>query len=246
MKVGIVGVGNVGRACALALVGRGCAREIVLVDRTRARAEAVATDIRYGLPLLPRAEISASDYDGLAGSALVIITAGVNEKTGGATDRSDPQGRLRLLDRNADIYRDLVPRIVHAAPRAVILVVTDPPDPLADITRVCAKHERVLSSGTFLDSLRFRVHLGQYFKVNPQMWMRRSSATTAPRRCFFGRAQASQACRSRNSSRPAAKILLTSALRSSRMSATPTSPSSKAMTRANTALVSYRLASPRS
>jgi L-lactate dehydrogenase len=167
MKVGIVGVGSVGRAGALALTGRGCAREIVLVDRTRTRAEAVATDIRYGLPLLPRCEISASDYDGLAGCALVMITAGVNEKTGGATDRSDPRGRLRLLDKNADIYRDLVPRVVRAAPESVILVVTDPPDPLADIARACAKHERVLSSGTFLDSLRFRVHLAQHFKVDP-------------------------------------------------------------------------------
>jgi L-lactate dehydrogenase len=167
MKVGIVGVGQVGRACALALVARGCARRIVLVDRTRVRAEAVATDIRYGLPLLPRAEISAGDYDDLAGSALVMITAGVNEKTGGATDRSDPQGRLRLLDKNAAIYRELVPRTVRSAPQAVILVVTDPPDPLADIARACAGHERVLSSGTFLDSLRFRVHLAQHFKVDP-------------------------------------------------------------------------------
>jgi L-lactate dehydrogenase len=127
----------------------------------------VTTDIRYGLPLLRRAEISAGDYDSLAGSALIMITAGVNEKTGGATDRSDPQGRLRLLAKNADIYRDLVPRIVRAAPQAVILVVTDPPDPLADVARTCAKHERVLSSGTFLDSLRFRVHLAQRFKVDP-------------------------------------------------------------------------------
>ena len=167
MKVGIVRAGLVGRSCALALVARGCARHVVLVDRTRARAEAVATDIRYGLPLLPRAEISAGDYDELAGSALVMITAGVNEKTGGATDRNDPQGRLRLLDKNADIYRELVPRVVHSVPQAVILVVTDPPDPLADIARACAKHERVLSSGTFLDSLRFRVHLARLFKVDP-------------------------------------------------------------------------------
>src|ERR1700674_4679045 len=167
MKVGIVGVGKVGRACALALVARGCARQTVLVDRTRTRAEAVATDIRYGLPLLTRAEIIAGDYDSLAGTALIMITAGVNEKTGGATDRSDPQGRLRLLDKNADIYRDLVPRVVRSAPEAVILVVTDPPDPLADIARACAKHDRVLSSGTFLDSLRFRVHLARHFKVDP-------------------------------------------------------------------------------
>src|SRR5437899_1016449 len=72
MKVGIVGAGSVGRACALCLAGRGCAREIVLVDRTRTRAEAVATDIRYGLPLLPRAEITAGDYDSLASSALIM------------------------------------------------------------------------------------------------------------------------------------------------------------------------------
>src|SRR4030088_2624453 len=116
MKVGIVGVGQVGRAWPAAPVARGCARRIVLVDRTRARAEAVATDIRYGLALLPRAEISSGDYDDLPGPALVMITAGVKEKTGGATDRSDPLGRLRLLDKNADIYRELVPRTVRFAP----------------------------------------------------------------------------------------------------------------------------------
>ena len=167
MKVGIVGVGSVGRACALALVGRGCAREIVLVDRTRTRAAAVATDIRYGLPLLPRAEITAGDYDSLAGSALVMITAGVNEKTGGATDRDDPQGRLKLLDKNAEIYRDIVPKIVKAAPGAVLVVVTDPPDPLADVARETSAGAIVLSAGTYLDSQRFRVHLGKHFGVDP-------------------------------------------------------------------------------
>jgi L-lactate dehydrogenase len=165
-KIGIVGVGAVGCACAMAALNRGSAREIVLIDRTRKRAEAVATDIRYGTPLLPKASVTDGDYGDLAGAALVMITAGINEKTGGATDRNDPQGRLRLLDRNADIYRDIVPRIVRAAPDAVILVVTDPPDPLADVARACAGHDRVLSSGTFLDSLRFRVHLGRHFDVD--------------------------------------------------------------------------------
>jgi L-lactate dehydrogenase len=73
---------------------------------------------------------------------------------------------LRLFDTNAEIYRDLVPRIVRAAPRAVILVVTDPPDPLADTARTSAGHDRVLSTGTFLDSLRFRVHLAEHFDVD--------------------------------------------------------------------------------
>jgi len=166
-KIGIVGVGAVGCACAMAAVNRGSAREIVLVDRTRKRAEAVATDIRYGTPLTPKATITDGDYPDLEGSALVMITAGINEKSGGATDRSDPQGRLRLLDKNAEIYREIVPRVVRAAPQAVILVVTDPPDPLADVARECAGHDRVLSTGTLLDSQRFRVHLARHFGVDP-------------------------------------------------------------------------------
>jgi L-lactate dehydrogenase len=166
MKIGIVGAGRVGCACALAAVVRGIARNIVIVDRTRKRAKAVATDLRYGSPLCPKTAVVDGDYDDLADAALVMVTAGINEKAGGATDRNDPQGRLRLLSTNAEIYRDIVPRIVRAAPGAVILVVTDPPDPLADIARVSAGHGRVLSTGTFLDSLRFRVHLAQHFEVD--------------------------------------------------------------------------------
>ena len=167
MKVGIIGAGAVGSACALALVMRGCARHIVLVDRTRRRAKAVATDIRYGAPLSPLSNINDGDYQDLAGASLIMITAGVNEKTGGAIDRNDPSGRLKLLDTNAEIYQDVVPRAVQAAPDAVLLVVTDPPDPLADLARALARHDRVLSTGTFLDSLRFRVHVAERLHVSP-------------------------------------------------------------------------------
>jgi L-lactate dehydrogenase len=167
MKLGIIGTGNVGNAIALAAVTRGSAREIVLVNRTRKVAEAVATDLRYGIPLGPRIDISDGDYDALNGAGVVLITSGVNEKTGGATDRSDAQGRLRLLEKNVAIYRDIVPEIVSAAPQAVLVAVTDPPDPLADVARMIAGHDRVLSTGTFLDSLRFRVHLGAHFAVDP-------------------------------------------------------------------------------
>jgi L-lactate dehydrogenase len=167
MKLGIIGTGNVGCAIALAAVARGSAREIVLVNRTRKTAEAVATDIRYGTPLTPKVDIKDGDYDALTGAGVVLITSGVNEKTGGATDRNDPRGRLRLLDKNAAIYRDIVPQIVRAAPKAVLVAVTDPPDPLADVAREAAGHNRVLSTGTFLDSLRFRVHLGKHFGVDP-------------------------------------------------------------------------------
>jgi L-lactate dehydrogenase len=119
VKLGIVGVGSVGCAIALAAVTRGSAREIVLVNRTAKTAEAVATDIRYGVPLSLKTDISSGDYGALSGAGVVLITSGVNEKTGGATDRSNRQGRLRLLDKNAKIYRDIVPQIVRAAPGGV-------------------------------------------------------------------------------------------------------------------------------
>jgi L-lactate dehydrogenase len=167
MKLGIIGSGNVGCACAMAAAIRGSAREIILVNRTRKTAEAVATDIRYGTPLGRKVDIVDGDYDALQGAGIVLVTAGVNEKTGGATDRNDPQGRLRLLAQNAKIYRDIVPQIVAAAPGAVLLVVTDPPDALADVARHVCPGATVLSTGTFLDSQRFRVHLGRYFDADP-------------------------------------------------------------------------------
>jgi L-lactate dehydrogenase len=167
MKIGIVGAGAVGAACTFATLTKGCASEIILVNRNRDRARGMATDMGYGAPLSSVTKITDGEYSDLAGAVLVMMTAGVNEKTGGATDRGDPLGRLRLLDKNAEVFRDVVPQIVAAAPDAVLLVVTDPPDPLAYLTRQLAGHDRVLSTGTFLDSLRFRVHLGRRLNVAP-------------------------------------------------------------------------------
>jgi L-lactate dehydrogenase len=165
MKVGIVGAGAVGSACLMSLVMRGCAREVVLVNRNRKRAEGVVTDVQYGAVLSPPVAVRAGDYSDLTGSSVVIITAGVNEKSGGATDRNDPVGRLRLLGANASVFQDIVPKIHNAAPKALILVVTDPPDALADVVRSLG-HEHVLSAGTFLDTLRFRFHLAEKLNVS--------------------------------------------------------------------------------
>jgi L-lactate dehydrogenase len=169
VKVGVIGAGAVGAATVLSLIERGgMFRELVVLDRDEKRANGVATDMRYATPLSPTVDVRAGDYDGLHGAALVIVTAGVNEKAGGATDRGDPSGRLRLLDTNADVYADVVPKLVEAAPDAVIMVVTDPPDPLADLTRTLAGHDRVFSTGTLIDSLRFRVHLADRLRVRPR------------------------------------------------------------------------------
>jgi L-lactate dehydrogenase len=166
-KVGVVGVGAVGQACAFALMLRGSAREIVLVDKNAKRAAGVATDMRYGAPLSPTVEMTSGDWSDLTGAGVVLICAGVNEKSGGAIDRADERGRLRLLQTNASIYRDIVPRIVAEAPDAVLVAVTDPPDPLADLTRALAGHGRVLSTGTTIDTLRFRVHVAAELGVDP-------------------------------------------------------------------------------
>ena len=169
MKVGVVGAGAVGAATVLSLIQRGgMFRELVVLDLDRKRAEGVAVDMRYATPLSPTVDVRAGDYDALAGAELVIITAGVNEKAGGATDRADPDGRRRLLDTNAEVYRDVVPKVVAATPDAVLMVVTDPPDPLADLTRRLAGHDRVFSTGTLIDSLRFRVHLAERLHIRPR------------------------------------------------------------------------------
>ena len=168
MKVGIVGAGAVGTACMFAMALRGSAREIVLVNRNYERARGAVADLQYGAVLAPAVALRPGPYDDLRGAASVMITAGANDKSGGATDRNDPAGRLRLLSANAAVYGDIVPRIVAAAPDALLLVITDPPDPLADVARRVSGHGRVLSSGTFLDSLRFRFHLGKKLGVDPK------------------------------------------------------------------------------
>ena len=166
MKIALIGSGAVGSAALMALVVRGSAREIVVLNRDRKRARAVAMDIGCGAPLAPAVEIRDGDYPDIAGAELVMIAAGANEKSGGATDRSDPAGRLRLLETNVGIFNSILPQLSRVAPDALVLVLTDPPDPLADLVRT-AGFTRVLSSGTYLDSLRFRHHIARRLNVTP-------------------------------------------------------------------------------
>lgn len=166
MKLGVVGAGAVGRACMLSLVMGQVAREIVLVNRTRKRAEGMVADLQYGATLGAAITLVAGDYADLKDAGVVMITAGVNEQAGGATDRDDEDGRLRLLEDNAKVYQDIIPQIVAAAPDAVLLVVTDPPDPLAELALALAGHDKVISSGTFLDTQRLRFHIAQRLGVH--------------------------------------------------------------------------------
>ena len=164
MKVGIVGSGQVGATAAYAMVLQGVGREIVLIDQNTVRAQAEADDIAHATPFSNPTHIYAGDYPDLAGSTVVIITAGVGQKPG--------ETRLQLLERNAAIFRDIIPRIVAHAPNAVLLVATNPVDVMtylaaryAASSGVPTKH--VMGSGTVLDTARFQSLLGRYLGVDP-------------------------------------------------------------------------------
>ena len=164
MKIGIVGAGYVGATAAYALVMRGVGREIVLVDKNSERAAAEADDIRHAVPFANPLQIAAGDYDRLAGCRVVVICAGVGQKPG--------ETRLQLLQRNAAVFRDVVPAVVTHAPEAVLVVASNPVDIMTHLAaRFAAERgvptHRVLGSGTTLDTARFRSLLGAHCDVDP-------------------------------------------------------------------------------
>ena len=162
MKVGIVGAGMVGSAAANALVMRGAASEIVLIDRDAKRARAEAEDILHAVPFAHITRVRAGDYADLVGSGAVILAAGVSQSPG--------ETRLELLERNAEVFADIVPKILATAPEAIFLVATNPVDVMTQIaTRIAGlAPERVIGSGTILDTARFRALLGGWLQVSPK------------------------------------------------------------------------------
>jgi L-lactate dehydrogenase len=161
MTIGVIGAGFVGAACAKAMLLRGSCDHIILNDIIARKAKGLANDLSHGELLCPPTKIEAGPITDLADAKIIIVTAGNNERSGGATDRNDKRGRLRLLPHNAVIYKDIMPQIARVAPRALILVVTDPPDPLADFAREYIAGDRIISAGTYLDSLRFRLQIAR-------------------------------------------------------------------------------------
>ena len=165
MKIGIVGCGMVGSTSAFALVMSGVGREIVLVDVNRARAEAEANDIHHAVPFAHPLTVRAGEYADLDGARVVVIAGGVAQKPG--------ETRLHLLQRNADVFRQIIPSVLRVAPGAVLLIVTNPVDVMTHLAAQFAAdfgvpHTRVFGSGTTLDTARFRALLGRHFDVDPQ------------------------------------------------------------------------------
>ncbi len=162
MKVGIVGVGNVGATAAFAMVLRGAASEVVLIDKNPALARAQAEDILHATPFAYAARVRAGTYADLAGAGVVVLAAGVAQRPG--------ETRMELLSRNAAVFAEIIPDILSASPHAILLVATNPLDVMTDIAaRISGLPPgRVLGSGTILDSARFRALVGQHLGVSPK------------------------------------------------------------------------------
>lgn len=162
VKIGIVGSGFVGSTTCYAMVIQGIGSEFVLIDIDRKLAEAHAQDILHATPFTHPAKIRAGSYEDLAGASIVVIAAGVAQKPG--------ETRLQLLDRNAQVFEDIVPKICRYAEDAILLVATNPVDIMTQVaTRISGlPPQRVIGSGTILDTARFRALLGEYLEVSPQ------------------------------------------------------------------------------
>jgi L-lactate dehydrogenase len=163
MKIGIVGSGFVGASAAFAIVMRGVGREVVLVDKNRARAEAEADDIRHAVPFAHAMEVSSGDYADLANCRAVVVCAGVGQKPG--------ENRLQLLQRNAEVFADVIPQIIKHAPDAVLIIASNPVDAMTHLAahyaaKCGAPAGRVFGSGTTLDTARFRSLLANYCGVD--------------------------------------------------------------------------------
>lgn len=162
MKIGIVGSGFVGSTTAYAMVLQGVGSELVLVDIDHRLADAHAQDILHATPFSHPLRVTAGDYSDLKGAAVVIIAAGVAQRPG--------ETRLQLLERNARVFADVIPGIKRYAPDAILLIATNPVDVMTQVaTRLSdLPPQRVIGSGTILDTARFRALLGEYLGVSPQ------------------------------------------------------------------------------
>jgi len=161
-RVAIVGAGNVGATFAYALLLSGLAAEIVLVDVNRAKAEGEAMDLNHPVPFAHPTRIWAGDYADCAGATVTVIAAGAGQKPG--------ETRLDLVKKNVAIFRQIVPEVAHHNPNGLLLIATNPVDVLTYVTWKLSglPAQRVIGSGTILDTARFRYLLSEHFGVDPR------------------------------------------------------------------------------
>ena len=141
----------------------GVGREIVLVDLNRERAEAEADDLFHAVPFAHALQIRAGGYADLAGARIVIMAAGVGQKPG--------ESRLELLERNAAVFRTVIPQIFENGPDAILIVATNPVDIMTHLSaKIAAENgissSRIIGSGTTLDTARYRALLSNHLGID--------------------------------------------------------------------------------
>ena len=162
-KVVIVGVGMVGMSYAYALLNQNICDELVLIDINKTRAKGEAADLSHGLPFAPSSmSIYAGDYSDCSNADLVVICAGAPQLEG--------ETRRDLLKKNYEVFKSIVNPIIASGFNGVFLVASNPVDVMTQIVYELSGFpaNRVLGSGTTLDSARLRHMMSDYFKINPR------------------------------------------------------------------------------
>ena len=159
-KISIIGAGLVGSTTAYALMMSSLVSELVIVDINKNRAIGEAMDLSHGVSFVSPVDIYAGDYCDTKDSDIVIITAGAAQKPG--------ETRLDLIHKNYEIFKSMIPQITKYSPNAILLVVSNPVDILTYITYKLSgfPKERVIGSGTVLDTSRFRYLLSEHFDID--------------------------------------------------------------------------------
>ena len=160
--VGIVGTGQVGMAAANALFQQRIARELILIDVDRKRAEGEAMDLMHAQGYVGRRRVWAGEYSDLSNAQIVIITAGVSQKPG--------EDRLSLLNRNVAVFKQIAEQLDRHAPKAILLVASNPVDILTYVMQELSARpdEKVIGTGTMLDTTRLRTLLAEHYEVDPR------------------------------------------------------------------------------
>jgi len=161
MKVGIVGIGFVGSTAAYTLVLRGLVNDLVLVDLNAKAARAHAEDILHATPFARAVRVVAGDYSLLEDADMVILCCGVGQRPG--------ETRLQLLERNAAVFSEVVGQVLRYTKEPILLVASNPVDIMTHVTVKLSglPPERVIGSGTILDTARFRALLGEHLGISP-------------------------------------------------------------------------------
>ena len=159
-KAAVIGCGFVGASIAFRFLQQGLFSHLVLVDANREKAEGEAMDLSDGLPYGAAMEITAGGYDDIADCGLVVITAGVNQKP--------DETRLQLIERNAAIMKSIIGEITARPFEGILLIVSNPVDVLTHVARELSGYprERVIGSGTVLDTGRLKQLLGEELGVD--------------------------------------------------------------------------------